>query len=192
MQKYIPIVAEYFFSEKPMSSYSKSEQLLLELAKDIILMHGAGGKFVESLVRHQFNIQDVKTIHGWDGMRKKRPVEIKTETVNSKQLNCMGSFPDNRGCNDLNKSEIFQKDKPLFFSVGVSNTTGKCIYVMETDIGKLPLECKLFEALSAKAPRVSLSQWIEYKNAYKVVYKNFSMVQEHKSDMSRKLFGVLQ
>lgn len=192
MKKYIPIVADYFFSEKPFEEYTEPEQMVLEIARDIILTHGAGGKFVEALIRYKFKIDDVKTIHGWDGMKSKRPVEIKTETVNSTNLNCMGSFTDNRDCNDLNKSEIFQKEKPLFFSVGVSDINGKCIYVMETDIGKLPSDCRLFEALSAKAPRVSLSHWVEYKNAYKVVYKNFPLVEEHKSDMTRNLFGVLQ
>ena len=189
-KSYIPIVAEYFFTDKPLEDFPKDQQLLLELAKDIILTHGAGGKFVESLIRYKFKIADVKTIHGWDGMKKQRPVEIKTETVNGTNLNCMGSFTDNRDCS-MNKSELFQKEKPLFYSVGVSDKTAKCIYVMETDIGKLPKDAKLFEALSVKAPRVSLSHWVEYENAWKVVYKNFPLAKEHESDMSRKLFRVL-
>lgn len=189
-KSYIPIIAEYFFSEKPIKEFPEEHRVLLELAKDIILTHGAGGKFVESLIRYKFKIADVKTIHGWDGMKAQRPVEIKTETVNGTNLNCMGSFTDNRDCS-MNKSELFKLEKPLFYSVGVSDKTGKCIYVMETDIGKLPKDAKLFEALSVKAPRVSLSHWIEYRDSWKVVYKNFPLAKQHESDISRKLFGVL-
>lgn len=189
-KSYIPIISEYFFSEKPIKEFPEEQRVLLELAKDIILTHGAGGKFVESLIRYKFKIADVKTIHGWDGMKAQRPVEIKTETVNGTNLNCMGSFTDNRDCS-MNKSELFKLEKPLFYSVGVSDKTGKCIYVMETDIGKLPKDAKLFEALSVKAPRVSLSHWIEYRDSWKVVYKNFPLAKQHESDISRKLFGVL-
>lgn len=190
-KSYIPIVAEYFFTDKPLEDFPSDQRMVLELAKDIILTHGAGGKFVESLIRYKFKIADVKTIHGWDGMKARRPVEIKTETVNGTNLNCMGSFTDNRGCS-MNKSELFKLEKPLFYSVGVSDKDAKCIYVMETDIGKLPTNAKLFEALSVKAPRVSLSHWVDYKDAWKVVYKNFPLAKRHESDMSRKLFGVLK
>ena len=69
-KSYIPIVAEYFFTDKPLEDFPKDQQMVLELAKDIILTHGAGGKFVESLIRYKFKIADVQTIHGWDGMKK--------------------------------------------------------------------------------------------------------------------------
>jgi hypothetical protein len=189
-KSYIPIVAEYFFSDKPIKDFPKEHQLLLDLAQDILTTHGTGGKFVESLIRYKFKIADVSGIHGWDGMKARRPVEIKTETVNDKNLNCMGSFPDNRDCS-TNKRKVFEVEKPLLYSVGISDTTGKCIYVMETDTGKLPKSAKLFEALSVKAPRVNLSHWIEYENAWKVLYKNFPLAKRHESDLSRNLFGIL-
>ena len=189
-KSYIPIVAKYFFSDTPMSDFPAEQQMVIEIAKDIITTHGVGGKFVESLIRYKFKIADVEGIHGWDGMKAQRPVEIKTETVNGTNLNCMGSFSDNRECS-MNKRDIFLSEKPLLYSVGVSDTTGKCIYVMETDTGKLPKTAKLFESLGVKAPRINLSNWVNHPDAWKVVYKNFPLAMQHESDITRGLMNAL-
>jgi hypothetical protein len=188
-KSYIPIIAEYFFSDKPLEQFSKSDQALLELAKDIITMHGCGGKFVESLVRYKLKIAEVQGIHGWDGMKQNTPVEIKTETICKSKLNCMASFSDNR--TDITIGDIFAKERPLLINVGVCDETGKCIYLMQTDTSKLPKNNNLFEALRVKAPRISLKHWGYYTEAYKVSYTNKHLVAHHKSRITKTLYWVI-
>ena len=184
------IVSDYFFSSKELEEYGKDYQTI-ELAIDILTTHGVGGKFVESLVRYYFGIEDAYSIHGWDGYKNSQPVEMKTETINnSKRLNCEGSFAEHRS-GTLRKSDLFKAERPLIYSIGVDNVTGKCLYVMETNTKLCQDSCLLFERLDAKSPRISFGHWQDQKDSYKILYQNYGLVNLKKSEFSDNLLSVL-
>lgn len=188
---YITLLSDYFFSTKELREYTKNEKVTLELGIDIITMHGVGGKFVERLIHHRFGVKDVPTIHGWDGVKNSRPVEIKTETINkTTKLNCCGSFGDHRE-NSIRKSDLFRSEKPLLYSVGVDDVSGKCLYVMCTDIEKIKKNSVLFERLNIKAPRITLTHWHDQKGAFKIVYKNSELIDARRKHFSKLLLEQL-
>jgi hypothetical protein len=192
MKSYMPLIADYFFSSKRVEDYNKHEQITLELAIDILTTHGVGGKFTESLIRHRFNMKDVDSIHGWDAKKNSRPVEIKTETINvSKRLSCEGSFGDHRE-GSVRKSDLFKSERPLLYSVGIDDVSGKCLYVMETDTKKCSLSCLLFERLNARAPRISFAHWKDQHNSYKIVYKNAKLILDKSDRIKKNLLFVLK
>jgi hypothetical protein len=181
------LLSDYFFSNKELKQYTKTEKVTLELGIDIITTHGVGGKFVEKLIHHQFDVKDVPTIHGWDGLKNSRPVEIKTETINNtKKLNCCGSFSDHRE-DTIRKSDLFRSEKPLLYSVGVDDVTGKCLYVMKTDFAKIKEDSLIFERLNAKAPRIGLNHWVEQKSAYEIPYMNMPLIDARGDHISSTL-----
>lgn len=186
---YMDLVSDYFFTNNV--KYSKSDIKTVHLAIDVITTHGVGGKFVEGLIRHRFRMKDTNNIHGWDGFKGSRPVEIKTETINyTKALSCEGSFGDHRR-STIRKKDLFLQEKPFLYSVGVDNICGKCIYVMETDISKLNKNCLLFERLDARAPRISLAHWV-HQRAHKIVYKNEELIESRKDNISNLLLTELR
>ena len=191
MKSYMPLIADYFFSPKRLEDYKKTEQVTLELAIDILTTHGVGGKFAESLIRYRFDMEDVASIHGWDGYKNSRPVEMKTETINNtKLLNCEGSFGEHRD-ETIRKSDLFRSERPLLYSIGVDNVTGKCLYVMETDTKKIDKNALLFERLNAKSPRISFAHWKDCSKSYTIVYKNANLILAKKSEFSKYLFACL-
>ena len=189
----VSLVSDWFFSSKDISNYDENDQKVLELAKFILLTHGAGGKFAETLVQHTFGLSVYGGIHDWDGVTASgRYTEIKLETVNdSKKLNAEGSFGEHRK-NSVLKSELFLKERPFLINVGVCRDSGKCIYLMTTDTEKLPNDCLLFTRLSAKSPRTSLSHFVEHKDAYMFNYVNRELVYNNAKDISTKLYSELK
>jgi len=187
---YKDLVCDYFYGEKPLTEYNIQEQQTLSLAMDIIRTHGVGGKFVESLIRHRFGLKDAESIHGWDGYKSSRPVEIKTETINkTKLLNCEGSFGDHRK-ESIRKKDLFLKERPFLYSVGVDDITGKCLYVMCTDTRKIPEDSIFFERLDAKAPRIRFGHWSKTKS-YKIVFVS-NLARIRSAEIDKKLMLVLQ
>jgi hypothetical protein len=175
---YIALVSDYFFSSKKISEYSKQQQQTLDLAVNVLTTHGMGGKFVEGLIRHRFSLKDDGSIHGWDGWDGKIPVEIKTETINaSKQLNCEASFSTNTK-NKITKKDIFLRERPHLYSVGVHDVSGKCLYVMRTETSKLKKTSTFFERLAANSPRISFFHWKGDLDAYTILYKNQDLVRD--------------
>lgn len=162
------LICDWFFSDKPIHKYSKSDQRVLRLAQDILSMHGVNGKFVECLIRHKFNIKEPVGIHGWDGYVGNKPVEIKTETVNdSARLSAMGSFASNRENSSMFTGDIFLKERPIYINVGL-NLSGKCLYVLFTDTSKLPDNTPLFKELNKGGPRI---RWCHYRDHRKAASK---------------------
>lgn len=191
MKSYMPIVADYFFSPKRLEDYNRHEQPIIELAIDILTTHGVGGKFVESLIRYRYDMRDAASIHGWDGYKNSRPVEMKTETINNtKKLNCEGSFGEHRD-ETIRKSDLFKSERPLLYSIGVDNVTGKCLYVMETDTKKCKDDTLLFERLNAKSPRISFAHWKDQTKSYKILYKNANLIVAKKEEFSSYLYACL-
>lgn len=188
---YKHLVSDYVFSSKGIKEYTPQERQTLELAIEILTTHGVGGKFAESLLRHRYNLKDADAIHGWDGFKGSRPIEIKTETINpSKKLNCEGSFGEHRE-DTIRKNVLFFTHRPLLYSVGLDNITGKCLYVMETDTKKLDDSALLFERLNAKSPRISFTHWKAYHNSYKILYHS-ELIKERCDKFSKSLLFVLQ
>jgi hypothetical protein len=162
------IVCEWFFSDKPIEKFPKSEQRFLRLAQQLVTTHGVGGKFAESLIHHKYSITPPEGIHGWDGYHGKTPVEIKVETISKTKMSAMASFADNRKSATIKTGEIFLKERPIFINVGVS-PEGKCLYVMFTYTDKLPKTAVLFERLNDPAPRISWGHYSEHKSKATVV-----------------------
>lgn len=188
---YKHLVSDYVFSSKPLTEYTEQEQQTLSLAIEILTTHGVGGKFAESLLRHRYNLRDADGIHGWDGFKGSRPIEIKTETINNtKRLNCEGSFGDHRE-DTIRKSDLFLEHRPYLYSIGLDNVTGKCLYVMETDTRKIDSSAVLFERLDARAPRISFAHWKDCKNAYKIVYVS-NLINIRATEFNKDLLLVLQ
>jgi hypothetical protein len=176
-KRYLKLVSGYVFSNKQLQEYDPSEQLTLELAIDILTTHGSGGKFMEKLIQHKFKLVDDGKIHGWDGATsEKRPVEIKTETVNhSKKIFCESSFGAHTP-NTPRKKEVYLDEKPFLVNAGVCAKTGKCIYVMFTDTAKINPKSIFFERLDANAPRINFGHFLNDKSSYEVVYKNKQVI----------------
>ena len=188
---YMHLVSDYVFSDKLLTEYTKQEQQTLSLAVDILTTHGVGGKFVESLIRYRYDMRDAASIHGWDGYKNSRPVEMKTETINNtKRLNCEGSFGEHRD-ETIRKSDLFRSERPLLYSIGVDNITGKCLYVMETDTKKIKKDALLFERLNAKSPRISFAHWKDQTKSYKILYKNANLIVAKKTEFSSYLYACL-
>lgn len=189
-ETYQELVCDYFFSNKEIKSYRKSERMTLELAKDLLTTHGVGGKFTEILIRYKFNLKEEPNIHGWDGYKRNRPVEIKTETINgSKKLNCEASFADHR-TKTQRKKELFLNNSPLLYSVGV-NSDGKCLYVMETDIAKVNKDSILFQRLDAKSPRINFSHWKDDTKSYKILHMNKEHILLNSVKFNKALYNCL-
>ena len=187
---YKHLVADYVFSSKLLKEYDIQEQQTLSLAIEILTTHGVGGKFAESLLRHRYRLKDAKDIHGWDGYKGHRPIEIKTETINkSKKLNCEGSFSDHRD-STYRKSDMFLEQRPYLYSVGLDNVTGKCLYVMETDTKKIDSSSLLFERLNAKSPRISFAHWRYSRDSYKIVYVS-ELIRQRSNEIRNDLWDVL-
>lgn len=185
------LVEDYFFSSLVIEGYTKTQQMTLKLAKKIITMHGAGGKFVEDVIIGKYGLSNTDGIHGWDASKKSRPVEIKTETINkTKPLRCEGSYTETREKTKC-KSELYAEEKPILYSVGICNKTGKCIYVMETDTAKIDKKLVFWKRLMAKSPRIRFSHWMDSKNSWKVIYKNEELIRARANDISDDLLDAL-
>ena len=188
---YQELVSEYFFSNKSICSFNKEQQMTLELARKILTTHGVGGKFVEELIQYKFDISEIGGIHGWDGKTKDNKfVEIKTETINKRKLNAMGSFGTQTDYG-IQKDKLFLKETPILINVGVCDKTGKCIYVLNTRTEQLPHWCNLFKKLSACSPRISLTDFYDYKDAYSIQYSNKEIISKNVDRISVKLLKVL-
>lgn len=191
-RSYEKLVCEYVFSNKEVKDFPEQDQLLIKMAKDILTTHGMGGKFMEKLLQYKFKLEDDEGIHGWDAWTEdKSPVEIKTETVNAtKKIFCEASYPAHTKNKPL-KSEVYKNHKPVLVSAGLCAKTGKCIYVMFTETGKIDSQSKFFKRLSAPAPRINFGHFKESVKAYKVVYKNRDVILDNIDEIHPKFKDVL-
>lgn len=185
--RYMKLVCSYVFSNKSLQEYDECEQVTLELAIDVLITHGAGGKFMEKLIRHKFKYSDDGLIHGWDGYTAdNRPVEIKTETVNpSKKIFCEASFGAHTN-KTLPKKTVYLKEKPLFVNTGLAKN-GKCLYVMVTDTALLNPLSMFFTRLDANSPRVNFSHIVKDRDAFEVKYKNSRLIESNILSIRKEL-----
>ena len=187
----VAIICDWFFSNKPIEKFPKSEQRFLRLAQQLITTHGVGGKFAETLIQHQYGITPPDGIHGWDGHKNETPVEIKVETINKAKLSAMASFADNRKSSVVKTGEIYLAKRPILINVGVS-LEGKCLYVLFTFTEHLPKDCVLFERLNDPAPRISWGHYCDYKSkASTVMYMDKSLCATYKDRFSNFFFNDL-
>lgn len=188
--KTIATVNDWFFSDKDISEYDECEQKIISMARWILSTHGANGKFAEILVRHKYGMEDPSGIHGWDGYLNDRPIEIKVETSGSTaKMNCMGSFSPNK--KQETKSDIWLRDRPMLYSIGICGYTFKCIYVINTDTQMLPEMCDLFTALKADSPRISFTQFRNHSDAYTCKYFNEKVFSDNNSQFNGELRDYL-
>lgn len=185
--RYMKLVCSYVFSNKSLQEYEDCEQVTLELAIDVLVTHGAGGKFMEKLIRHKLKYSDDGLIHGWDGYTlDNRPVEIKTETINpSKKIFCEASFGAHTN-KTLPKKTVYLKEKPLFVNTGLAKN-GKCLYIMVTDTALLNPLSMFFTRLDANSPRVNFSHIVKDREAYEVKYKNSRLIESNISSIRKEL-----
>lgn len=160
---------EYYFDEV----YHADNNMSADLAKNILTMHGAGGKFVEQIIQSRFMIDDVDGIHDFDGQTAaKRMVEMKMETINSVKLNAMGSWGSQRESTEVWKGDVYRETRPYIMNIGTCSDSGKCIYVMCLDTAKLARDSKVFLELDKPAPRMNFSHFREDRDAYRLLYIN--------------------
>lgn len=187
-KKYLKLVCSYVFSNKSLEDYEPCEQMTLELAIDVLTTHGMSGKFMERLLQYKYKLLDDGKIHGWDGITSdNRPVEIKTETINpSKKIFCEASFPAHAP-NTPRKKELYFSNKPFLVNSGVCRKTGKCIYVMFTDTGKIKPQSLFYKRLEAHAPRINFSHFMNDMDAYDIVYKNKQLIKDNADKIKDEL-----
>ena len=177
---WIKTVSEYVFGKTPIERYSKNREVI-EMANYVLKTHGMNGKMMEKLIQYRFGIIDDGEIHGYDGIWNGRNVEIKTQRTGNKRssskLNCKGDFSDHRAYSEL-KSEKYLRDRPILISAGIDSENAKCIYVVKTDFEKIPTNSKMFEMLSARAPRINFNHFKNFVDSYEVMYKNDELLEK--------------
>lgn len=193
MKPHYKLVCDYVFSNKIINDYTEHEQMVINLAIDVLTTHGSGGKFMEKLIQLKYKIQDDGLIHGFDGTTKdNRKVEIKTETSGkSKKLCCESSFSPNTE-KTPNKKILYLNEKPVLINSGICAETGKCIYVMFTDVGLLNPNSLMFERLEATSPRLTFKHWCGYPEAFSIKYKNIDLVDRWYFEIDETLIRELK
>jgi len=170
---------EYYFDEV----YHADTNPLVDVFQSILRMHGAGGKFVESIIQSRYQLNEVDGIHDFDGQTQSgRKVEMKMETINSTaKMAALGSWAQQRESNEKWKGDIYREERPYVINIGTCDETGKCIYVTCLDTAKLPRDSRFFQELDKVAPRVRFSHFSEHTDAYRLLFLNHGLLN-HKRD----------
>lgn len=185
--KYVKLISSYVFSNRELESYYPHEQMTLELAIDVLTTHGAGGKFMELLIRNRLKYSNCPEIHGWDAYTgNNRPVEIKTETVNkTKKIFCESSFSPLTD-KSISKKILYMHNRPLLVNTGLTKSA-KCIYIMVTDTSLIADNSMFFTRLDAKSPRINFGHILHDRDSFNVVYRNEKLIRENLSCIRTEL-----
>ena len=182
-------LTDYYFDR--LSGDFATSTIKVDMAREMLTTHGAGGKFAEVIMQAEYGIEDTGSIHDFDGYVNDRAVEMKMETVCSNNLCAKGSYPEHRDSTPREdyKDQQYLRDRPLLLNFGTCDETGKCIYAMCLDTAKLPEDSMFFERLGAKSPRVQFSQYAEHTDAYRLLFLNQSLF-DAKRDNFVKHFAI--
>jgi hypothetical protein len=189
--RYEKLLCDYIFSNKTIEDFDISQQEIIRMGKDFLTMHGAGGKIMEKLLIKKFKFGKDDAIHGWDAWYEFRPIEMKTETINtSKKIYCEASYPSHTKNSKL-KKDVYLEEKPYLVSCGICDKTGKCLYVMITDTTKIKKTSKFFQRLSANAPRINFGHIKDDVGSYEFLYKNETLIQKNIIHIHKKFKDTL-
>lgn len=192
IKSYVPIVANYMFSNKTRDDFNECEQMVIDYHIDCITSHGMGGKAMEKFNDYQFGFNPWNnSIHDFDSIHMDgRPIEQKLETVNdSKKLQFCSSFGDHRENTPL-KSDLFKAKNPYMLNTAVCDKTGKVLWVALTDTNKIPHTSEFWTRLTANAPRTSYASYNTYPESVEFLYVNEILCNQYKSNSERKLATI--
>lgn len=190
-RSYKKVVCDYVFSTKSIEDFPVEHHQVLMLAKDVLTSHGMGGKFMETLLLLKLKMIADEKIHGWDAWSDNRPVEMKTETINNtKKLYAESSYPTHTKGSEL-KRDMYLREKPILVNCGVCAETGKCLYIMCTDTGKISSKSKFFVRLSANSPRINFGHYKEETSSYEIVYRNKTLIRQNLHEVHENFKDVV-
>jgi predicted transposase YbfD/YdcC len=187
VKSYIPVVADYMFSNKTVDDFRRYERMVIDYHIDCITSHNIGGKAMEKFNDYQFGFKPWNdSIFDFDSMHTNgRPIEQKLETVNdSKKLQFCSSFPEHRENTPI-KSDLFKEKHPYMMNTAVCDITGKVLWVALTDTDKIPHTSDFWVRLTANAPRLSFASYNAHPESVEFLYVNETLCNQYKDNSIR-------